>query len=374
MKIIYYIPHKSFFSLHPYGRVTHAIGVANGLNDNGNIVTMVAEEGIRNYLNRISEQVRLYTLKAFKFQPHLKFILNRSFINDCDMFLYRKTVFSLFWIVLFRVFYLNRKFKIATEVNGFIFDYNQKFKSKLVLQDIISLIHKLILRFDDLIYVVNEDLEAILSTGFFSIDKRKIVVIHNGGPRPSLLNLKNDNEDKINLIYFGILADYNELDLIIDVVKDRTNQFMHVIGFGDQLSVLKSKASGNPNIVFYGAKSFQEFGELLESLSGISLGLLPNKQGNSKSSLSPIKAFDYMSFGLPLIFSDVCLQNLITSGVEGESYKVGDLSSLINAIEKASDPTHYLNLRSNVLKNYSNHTWTARMSTLNKALKSCVEL
>lgn len=346
--------------------------MANGLHDNGNDVTIVAEEGVRNFKMRIYDDIKLHCLPPLKFSSHFRFLFNRTRIKDCDIFLYRKTIFSLLWIILFRILFLNRKFKIVSEVNGFVFDYSQKFKSKTWLHDFTVLLHKLVLRFDDLIYVVNEDLSDKLTSGVFPVRKDKVIAIHNGGPKSFPIQIENADVSIFNLVFFGILADYNELDLCIEAISSYRDKNIHIIGFGDQLQSLKEEAVNMDNVFFYGAKTFEQFGQLLNSLNGITAGVIPMNLGNSKSSLSPIKAFDYMSFGLPIIFSNICLEGVINPGVEGESYKVGDLNSLRNSIKKVSDPPHYMKLRSNVLQNYHNHTWTARMSVLDKALKLCV--
>lgn len=353
--------------------MTHAIGVVNGLEENGNEVEILAEEGVLNFTGRINTSVKIRTLKALSKLDHFYFLTKRSYIHSFDVFLYRKTIFSFVWIIWFRLLFFNRKFKIVSEVNGFVFDYNQKFKNKKRLIAFTELLHKLLLRYDDLVYVVNEDLKNKLITGVCALPSEKVIVVHNGGPQPAIESSNTMKSSPINLVFFGILADYNELDLCIDAIHNHDNVNLHIIGFGPQLEYLKTKAGNHSNVLFYGAKTFEEFGNIIRDMQGLRIGLIPMNLGNEKSSLSPIKAFDYMSFGLPLIYSNICLTDIVKSGTEGLSYIAGDIQSLKRTIQEISDPETYLHLKKCVISNYRHHTWGARMKYLNEALKKCVE-
>ena len=370
MKITYYIPHSSFFSESPYGRVTHAIGIVNGFVENDWEVEVIAESGILNFTDRIDSRVKITPIKPYSYFEHIK-LLGRcnKLVNGSEYFLYRKTVFGLFWIMIFRLLTILRKFDILSEVNGFIFDYNQTFKDRKVLIALSELLHKVILRFDDYIYVVNEDIKSILSKGFMGVKSDKILAIHNGGPKPNYIDFDQKNFNEIHFVFFGILADYNELDLFIDSIAPHSNMHLDIVGFGPEEDRLKQKSIDNQNITFYGKRTFQEFVDLVNSWTTPVVGIVPMNMGNKLGSLSPIKAFDYMSLGMPILYSDSCLGDVLISGVHGLCYETGKIKSLESAIGQISKKENYMIYVNNVKEEYIKHTWKSRMKELINVLK-----
>lgn len=373
MTYIYYIPHASFFSKHPYGRVAHAIGVANGIAENGHNVILVAESGVELFQNRLNSKVKLQVLKKFSFFAHILFIIQTPlYFSQLDknfIFIYRKTVLSLFLIPFLHLLNIFKSPAVISEVNGFIFDYKKGFKSSF-LTSLTELFHKTILRFDTYIYTVNDDIKNILSSGFFSISPQKIISIHNGGPQPNFLNFKKKSDGIIKLIFFGILADYNEIELFVDVLerpKLKGKVELEIVGFGPQLEIIKRYSENRPDISIYGKMSFEDFSILLRNWDCRMVGIVPMRMGNKLGSLSPIKAFDYMSFALPLIYSDLCLDGLVENKVHGFKYKNGDIDSLEITILEMLKDENFWQLSENVKNDYYLHTWKERMKILIKS-------
>ena len=56
---LYIVPHMTFFSDVPAGRVAHAIGIINGLSKHSPNVTILCEKGIKNHLNRINKNIKV---------------------------------------------------------------------------------------------------------------------------------------------------------------------------------------------------------------------------------------------------------------------------------------------------------------------------
>jgi hypothetical protein len=94
------------------------------------------------------------------------------------------------------------------------------------------------------------------------------------------------------------------------------------------------------------------------------VGIVPMRMGNKLGSLSPIKAFDYMSFALPLIYSDLCLDGLIHNNIHGYNYKNGNVDSLELSILEIIKNDNYLRISENVKNDYYMHTWKERMNKL----------
>jgi hypothetical protein len=287
-------------------------------------------------------------------------------LNENFVFIYRKTVLSLFLIPFFHLFNIFKRPVVVSEINGFIFDYKKGVTSKILIS-LTELFHKIILRFDTYIYSVNDDIKSILSNGIFAIKPSRIFSIHNGGPSPFFLNFSNISNQKVKLIFFGILADYNEIELFIDVLNKPSligKVELEIVGFGPQLNSLIKYSENRTDVNIYGKMSFEEFSNLLGNWDCKMVGIVPMRMGNKLGSLSPIKAFDYMSFALPLIYSDLCLDGLIHNNIHGYNYKNGNVDSLELSILEIIKNDNYLRISENVKNDYYMHTWKERMNKL----------
>lgn len=367
MKVIYYLPHPNFFSVDPFGRVTHAIGVVNGLIGNGANVTVISEEGIHHFVKELDAAVTVVTLPKDNYGAHFRLLMDKKLFADLDMLLYRKTVLGFVWVLLFRLFRINSKVSIISEVNGLFFDYQQRYVGSLFAL-VGEVIHKFFLRYDKKVYVVNEDLKEKLTRGLLGIKKEKLLVIHNGAPRERFLPFKSYDSTTLRLVFFGILMDYNELQLFIELFQDRSypNVSLEIVGDGPQREELERLSEGTENVTFHGRLNSLAFHQLLVSWKCHICGIVPMRMGNAKKSLSPIKAFDYISFGLPILYSNLCLQDILTDGVTGFEYQNGNSESLKNCIKNALQTDKFLSVHESIKKLYPEHTWLSRMNELLK--------
>jgi glycosyltransferase involved in cell wall biosynthesis len=367
MKVIYYLPHPNFFSVDPFGRVTHAIGIINGLIENGVATTVISEEGIDNFRNEIDPAATIITLAKNSYLAHLRLLKNRQLFSGLDMLLYRKTVLGFVWVLMFRLLRINNKVSIISEVNGLFFDYQQRYVGSLFAL-VGEVIHKFFLRYDKKVYVVNEDLKEKLTRGLLGIKKEKLLVIHNGAPRERFLPFKSYDSTTLRLVFFGILMDYNELQLFIELFQERSypNVSLEIVGDGPQREELERLSEGTANVTFHGRLTSLAFHQLLVSWKCHICGIVPMRMGNAKKSLSPIKAFDYMSFGLPILYSNLCLQDKLTDGVTGFEYQNGNSESVKNCIDNALQADKFISVHESVKKLYPEHTWLSRMNKLLK--------
>lgn len=369
MKVVYYIPHSSFFSRHPYGRVTHAIGILNGLCENDCDVTVVAEDGILEFKDQINSAVKFVTLPKFSVLTHFRFLFKvNEHVGSEGYLLYRKTILGLIWILFYDILNVFSSKKVISEVNGFIFDYKKGYSGRSY-NYLSEVLHKLILRLDTKVYVVNDDLKNKLIGGVFPLNASNVVSIHNGGPIPDFIEFSESNKSELRLVFFGILADYNELELFIQLVQNDSSKriSLEIVGFGSELETLKAFAANHERVRFHGRMSFPAFKNLVKSWNCQIVGIVPMRMGNRTGSLSPIKAFDYMSLGLPIVFSDLCLAGLVENNIHGVEYKNGDLASLREAVVSISDEQRFHKISVNVRRDYHKHTWTSRMKDLIEA-------
>lgn len=91
--------------------------------------------------------------------------------------------------------------------------------------------------------------------------------------------------------------------------------------------------------------------------------LLPNKRGNIVSELftSPLKMFEYMASGVPIVVSDLPYAREILDEESGMFFEPNDPNSLLSAIEKLlKDPSLATKISKHSLKEVKNYSWKTR--------------
>ena len=118
---IYIVPIKNFFSNTPGGRVTHALGIVNGLSNNNCNVLIISESGIDRFRERINSKIKVKTLsKSFFFLSALKESVCSLRQKNTNILIRKSPVFLLF-LIPFLIF-KRKSNHITIEVNGFGFD------------------------------------------------------------------------------------------------------------------------------------------------------------------------------------------------------------------------------------------------------------
>ena len=152
------------------------------------------------------------------------------------------------------------------------------------------------------------------------------------------------------------------------------------IGGGPELEPLKQKVAscGLPSgrFVFTGAQPHERIPDLL-SLADIGVAPFDLAAHSPLTTFgfywSPLKVFEYMAMGLPVVTVDVApLNEIVRPEHEGLLYKSGDIDALADALDRlASDPALRQRLgtsaRNRIVERYS---WRAHCEALEKILLS----
>ena len=232
---------------------------------------------------------------------------------------FKKNIFPLIKFQIYILYFLiknNKKIDIIhacdfdTAFSSFIF---AKIFRKKIIYDIFDFyidccnvpkkMRRIILNLDN--YIISHSDVVILCTekrkeqikGSFP---KKIEIIHN---TPSEKILKNEylkNNEKIKIVYVGVLLKEERLiEELINVIKENKNYELHIGGFGVLEKEIKEISNKYENIIFYGKISYEKTLEL-ESQCDIMTAIYDPEKRNHYYA-APNKFYEALMLGKPLI-------------------------------------------------------------------------
>ena len=367
MNIIYCITNFNFFSDRSAGQITHALGIINGLISNNVNCKYLGPKN--EYFKNDFFNPNINHLK-FKFRVYsLLFIL----LRNNKQILIRKNIENII-IIFFLSFFLskNQKESIIFEINGFTFErYLETFIINKIYP-ITLLAHKIILSRFKSIYVVSSKLKRDLVSGAFKLKSDNIKYIPNGVDIKPFNRSFVANEPKFIFLFFGLFQDYNDYLLVISsfnaLRKKHGNKVeLHFIGFGKNEKLLKSFSNSSIGIFVHPRKNISEINSM-NLVDNFCVGLIPLCKDKSVKYLSPIKLFDYINMGMPVIVSDMFSDSKDLPNISDfiTKYKAGDSLSLFNSMNSfiSKSRSYYESIYSNKNKFCYENSWARRMEKL----------
>ena len=194
---------------------------------------------------------------------------------------------------------------------GSLFSFLKKYLNLFIIyevHEIFSLknkklykIEKNLLNTSDLIICITERLKKEILT-IFQIDSQKIHVIPDA-VRDDWLNIKNEKEEYI--FYAGSLKKWKGVDVLIKAMKYLPGEKLLIAGNGEEFSNLQNmvkKENLQDRIKFLG---YVPHAEIPKFLSKAKILVLPNVEEDTSVFTSPLKLFEYMAAGKPIVASDI---------------------------------------------------------------------
>jgi glycosyltransferase involved in cell wall biosynthesis len=179
-----------------------------------------------------------------------------------------------------------------------IFDYlfsNNKDGLNLYQKSVVYFQQKIINSADGTIICTDQRKEQIKG----SIPKM-LAVIHNS---PPILNCQlqkyNLNQDKIKIVYVGILQDFRFLKELAEVIRTNPDWELHIAGFGKYEDYFVQMARNYPNIIYYGKISYKKALELENSCDIMTAIYDPTIENHRYA--APNKFYEALMLGKPLI-------------------------------------------------------------------------
>lgn len=160
--------------------------------------------------------------------------------------------------------------------------------------------------------VISEALKTYTESNY-NIDKLKIIVAHDGADPIDFDNANKINFKNFSVGYVGSLYEGKGMEIIADLSFRMPNVDFHIVGgLPTQIAEWQTKLGKCSNIFFHGFKKQNEIASYLLSFDiliapYLNEVLVSKKKGANNLALwmSPLKLFEYMSAGKPILTSNL---------------------------------------------------------------------
>ena len=338
------------------GGWTHVIGVASTLSKYQHTRLVLHSTTERHQIKSKDISYSILPKKLYLSRIALDIILDRSSATS----IYRKSLLGMYAVVfpiLLSRLVNNRKHII--EVNGLSSEFR---RSHPLLTRALKILNALPMTIFDRIYVVNNHLKSEL-VGTIPFSNGKFLVCPNGGPDALSPPYSTQNYEKTNFVYFGSNLDAYHLEEVVAVINQLTenNSSIHLHLIGPSMEKFHGR-----HVTAHGYQSLIRFRETICGMDGKLFGLIPLNEVKNATDVEPIKLFDYLSCGIPVMFSEHVLRNIGYSKDIGVRYQMDQSSDLKRALEECAGMTeeNFTRTTNNVRDVYKTLTWDSRLSEL----------
>lgn len=139
--------------------------------------------------------------------------------------------------------------------------------------------------------------------------------------------------DKKIIMYSGQLYSWKGVDLLVEAAQELGDNFLVVVVGGAEHDIIRLKTADKLKRVRF--EGFKEHRNISTYLRAADILVLPNKKGNDISEFytSPLKLFEYMTSGKPIIASDLPSLREVLNDSNAFFFKPNDWRALKNVID-----------------------------------------
>ena len=198
---------------------------------------------------------------------------------------------------------------------------------------------------------------------------------------PALREKLNLPLDKKIVMYTGHLYSWKGVDTLLELAKTYSQKsnhqspitnhqslFVFLGGTEYDIKNFKQKANGLNNVLIFGHKPPQEIPEYLQAADVL---VLPNSAKNEKANwTSPLKMFEYMASGVPIVASDLPVIREILNENNAVLVEPDNAESLAKGIIKVlNEPENSAKLAKQAFEDVQKYSWTKRAEKIIKFIK-----
>lgn len=392
MKCLYLLPKMNYFSSGSRARVTHALGVVEGLYANDVEVVLLSGPGLKSFRSRIPQSTTIVELPAPLSERMPPPIAKLAWIlaliwrvptilraTRPDIFLTRYSAGSLpICALLLR--YANCGYRIW-EVNALTMHRPGLKRAPAAIRRIGKRLEGLFLQAASHIYTLSDQLRSEVQEALGRTE-RPILVVPNGANR-TLAHLGRDSRIKseaedsapsvFKFVYLGSLYYAYDFGTMIDAftrmwrsmsINNRSIQVeLCIYGEGDlQQEVSRWVHRSSAPISMPGRYDLVDVARTLSPRNAVAL--LPRI---SRTLGTGLKVYEYMALGLPILATDIPeFEKILSQEVNALLYPPGDVRRLAVGMETmVFDPALRTRLGESASEHFlRSYTWDARMRKL----------
>lgn len=235
------------------------------------------------------------------------------------------------------------------------------------------------------VFVISEQLKLMYLNKYGFLNKLKLMVVHDAAkPLPNNTIKQKDTVGKNKHLaivgYVGQLYKGRGIDQILRIANNMPNVLFHIVGGDDKTIKHYKDRVLSDNIVF---KGWIKHSSLHLIYDDIDILIAPYQKnvyvaGNKRDTsnyMSPLKIFEYMSTGKPIICSNhIVLKEVLTNNENAIMLEPEDVDSWVSAInELINNPARGKELGQNAKNTfYQYFTWDARAKTILQTIEGSV--
>ncbi|MCD6489758.1 MAG: glycosyltransferase family 4 protein [Thermodesulfobacterium sp.] len=281
-------------------------------------------------------------LKEYKNNHAKKLIIYLRYPKLTSLFIFLKR-----WIDIFIIYEAHEIFS---------------FKNKKLFE-----IERKLFEISDLIICITNELKNKIIANF-ETDFQKIHVIPDA-VRDDWLNIKPEKEEYI--FYAGSLKKWKGVDVLIKAMKYLPGEKLLIAGNGEESNYLQNivkEENLQDRIKFLG---YIPHTEIPKFLSKAKILVLPNVKEDTSVFTSPLKLFEYMAIGKPIVASDIpSLKEILKHEENAYLVKPGDPKALAEGIRKVlSDGKLRNKISLGAKKKVTNYTYSARAQKIKQLIE-----
>jgi glycosyltransferase involved in cell wall biosynthesis len=383
MRIVYVLAKPDYFTQGRRGRVAHATGVIAGLQASGAALTVISGDNAAATIGG-GANVDVVEVTARPARLRAAFSWTSRVVAAVERVLSEHTVDAL--MVRYAV---SNGFRFSTlfrrhpglvrcfEVNSLAYHHYDRLPK--IIRERIRRCELRALSAADIVYVVSDNLCSDVSAA--PGPPARVTVVPNAGhARPEFAGILAGSDAagdrSVDFVYMGVLQPHYELELVVSAFRGARQQGMdaqlHFYGDGDQYDALRKLADGMQDVAFHGRYDLDSL------LSNRTFGrntvlLLPCKRQGRGAIVSPIKLYEYMSLGLPILASAVGqTSQVLHDKTTCLFYETGSVESCIQGMLRLARDSQLREELAKAVREefHRNHTWEARMAQLRSDLES----